>query len=185
MRKHLRDTTTAKSELSRENLRKREKESNKRKSHKLIRLADRESASIHEALKLSVYQKGGDTDSDKEDITDTSAKDTTTSEDSHSEPTGSQEYYWYDTSNTELTGIQESPVTPSSALIDPDNWSSINRFFHEGCIRSLPIVPIARAALLPVLAPTPLVQNCSFVENTAEQFGSSHRMLYCRYCHAP
>ena len=71
MKKYLRDTTTAKSELSRENLRKREKESNRRKSHKLIRLADRESASINEALQLSVYHKGGDTDSDKEDITDT------------------------------------------------------------------------------------------------------------------
>ena len=168
MKKYLRDTTTAKSELSRENLRKREKESNRRKSHKLIRLADKESASINEALQLSVYQKGGDTDSDKEDITDTSAKDTT-SEDSHSEPTGSQEDYWYDTSNTELTGLQESPVTPSSALIDPDKWSSVNRFFPEGCIRSPPIVPITRAVSLPVLAPTPLVQNSSIIENTAEQ----------------
>ena len=124
MKKNLRETTVAKSNELREILRKREAESLRRKSNKLIRLADREKASLDEQIELSVVDKSGNnTDSD------TSAKDTN-SEENISNPSGSQEEYWYDTSNTELTGYLESPATPSSVVDqDPDTWSSVNRFF--------------------------------------------------------
>ena len=87
MKKNLRETTVAKSNELREILRKREAESLRRKSNKLIRLADREKASLDEQIELSVVDKSGNnTDSD------TSAKDTN-SEENISNPSGSQEEY--------------------------------------------------------------------------------------------
>ena len=84
MKKNLRETTVAKSNELREILRKREAESLRRKSNKLIRLADREKASLDEQIELSVVDKSGNnTDSD------TSAKDTN-SEENISNPSGSQ-----------------------------------------------------------------------------------------------
>ena len=67
-----------------------------------------------------------------EDV-DTSEKDTT------SEGSGSADNeYWFDTSCRELIGeglsFVHSPETPPTDLFpqDPDNWSSVNRFFPEG-----------------------------------------------------
>ena len=167
-KKNLRDSTNEKSELLKEKLRERELESKRRKSHKLIRLAEKESALINEALELSVYNQEESSNSDIEQQTDTSAKDTT-SGDNTSEPTGSQEDpYWYDTSNTELTGHQELPVTPSTATnLEPDSWSPLNRFFPEGCVRSPPIVLNSKAASVPTSAP-PLIQSSSFTHFGAD-----------------
>ena len=154
---NLRESTVAKSKELCETLRKRETESLRRKSNKLIRLADREKASLDEQIELAVVDKSGNnTDSD------TSAKDTNSnSEENISNPSGSQEEYWYDTSNTELTGFLESPATPSSVVDqDPDTWSSVNRFFPEGCVRSPPIFTgIRKAASYPILGPSPILHS--------------------------
>ena len=120
MKKNFRESTNKKSNLLREKLKVREKEANKRKSRNLIKITDRNSASISEALELSVYEQRDTTGSDTGNNSDTSAKDTTT-EDNLSEPSASQEEYWYDTSNNELTGVEKSPVFPVSAFnIEPD-----------------------------------------------------------------
>ena len=62
---NLRESTVAKSKELCETLRKRETESLRRKSNKLIRLADREKASLDEQIELAVVDKSGNnTDSD-------------------------------------------------------------------------------------------------------------------------
>ena len=53
-KKNLRDSTNEKSELLKEKLRERELESKRRKSHKLIRLAEKESALI-----TPIWEGGG------------------------------------------------------------------------------------------------------------------------------
>ena len=73
-----------------EKLKVREIEVNKRKSRNLIKIADKNSAAISEALELSVYEQRDTTGSDTGNNSDTSAKDTTT-EDNLSEPSASQE----------------------------------------------------------------------------------------------
>ena len=159
MKRNFRDSTQTKSDQLKAKLKKRELESKRRKSRQLIRQAELSQASISEALELSVVsQSAGVTSGDK---TDTSAKDTTTEE----EDIGfeSQDEFWYDTSNVEL--IQqfiESPVTPASVSNqDPDTWSSVNRFFPEGCILSPAVRPLRRAASLPTLAIRPSVPTLS------------------------
>ena len=131
-------------------MRKRVSEANRKKSLKLLRLAEKEAASINEALELSVLvESDNNTGSDLDEKTDTSAKDTNTNtEEEISDLSQSQEEYWYDSSHNELTGPLESPVTPLSDLDqDPDTWSSINQFFPHGCLRSPPFVPeVQRAA---------------------------------------
>jgi len=73
-----------------EKLKVREIEVNERKSRNLIKIADKNSAAISEALELSVYEQRDTTGSDTGNNSDTSAKDTTT-EDNLSEPSASQE----------------------------------------------------------------------------------------------
>ena len=179
MKKGLRASTVAKSNQSKEALRKRVSEANRKKSLKLLRLAEKEAASINEALELSVLvESDNNTGSDLDEKTDTSAKDTNTNtEEEISDLSQSQEEYWYDSSHNELTGPLESPVTPLSDLDqDPDTWSSINQFFPHGCLRSPPFVPeVQRAASLPVLALTPSLHSLSVTLTDGEfnQPGSS------------
>ena len=146
MNKDLRNSTVAKSKELEEKLKLRERKSQARKSRKLIKVADRNKASIDEALQLSVIISS--------ENTDTSEKDTNTEEDISGQ---SQEEFWYDTSNTDLIGVVESPVTPAStSQQDPDLWSLANRFIPEGCVLSPPDPPIlSKAASLPNLAHTP------------------------------
>ena len=126
MNKDLRDSTVAKSKELEKKLKQRERESQARKSRKLIQVTDRNKASIDEALKLSVITSS--------ESTDTSDKDTNTEEDISGQ---SQEEFWYDTSNTDLIGVVESPVTPAStSQQDPESWSLANRFLPEGCVLS-------------------------------------------------
>ena len=158
MKRNFREATHTKSDQLKAKLRQREIESKRRKSRQLIRQAELSQASISEALELSVVNKSaGVTSGDK---TDTSDKDTTTEEEIGAE---SQDEFWYDTSNIEL--IQQfaaSPVTPASASNqDSDTWSSVNRFFPEGCILSPPVRPIVRAASLPTLTTRPSVPTLS------------------------
>ena len=111
MNKDLRDSTVAKSKELEKKLKQRERESQARKSRKLIQVTDRNKASIDEALKLSVITSS--------ESTDTSDKDTNTEEDISGQ---SQEEFWYDTSNTDLIGVVESPVTPAStSQQDPES----------------------------------------------------------------
>ena len=96
MKKNLRESTTKKSNQLKEKLRLRKIEANKRKSRNLIKITDKNSDSISQALELSVYEQRDTTDSDIGNNSDTSAKDTVT-EDNLSEPSASQEDYWYET----------------------------------------------------------------------------------------
>ena len=142
MKRSVRPSTAAKSEELKEILKQRKRDSTRRRSRKLIEVAERNSASIGEAINLSVL---------KSSETDTSEKDT-----EEDIVISSSEEYWIDTSGNELVSVLESPVTPTSASDrDPESWSSLNRFFPEGCILSPSRPPIERARSLPALAPTP------------------------------
>ena len=165
MKRNVRESTTAKSDLLKDKLKQRELERKKRKSRKLLKLADKNSASISEALELSVIGKDQSSDSELSEKSDTSVIDST--EDNLSAQSGSQEEYWYDNSNTELTGLQEFPVTPQS-----DCWSYVNRFFPRGCFRS-PKVPITRASSLPAIAPGQIVQNSDLTTSESHHNQSS------------
>ena len=165
MKRNVRESTTAKSDLLKDKLKQRELERKKRKSRKLLKLADKNSASISEALELSVIGKDQSSDSELSEKSDTSVIDTT--EDNLSAQSGSQEEYWYDNSNTELTGLQEFPVTPQS-----DCWSYVNRFFPRGCFRS-PKVPITRASSLPAIVPGQIVQNSDLTTSESHHNQSS------------
>ena len=136
-----------------------------RRSRRLIRQAEENQASIQEALELSVVGQSSDRESNSGDKSDTSAKDTTTTE----EDIGavSSDDFWYDTSNQELICVDVSPVTPTSASNqDPETWSSVNRFFPDGCVLSPPIRPLGRAVSLPALAtaPSESVVNSGVIE---------------------
>ena len=171
MKKNLRESTTKKSNQLKEKLKLRKIEANKRKSRNLIKITDKNSDSISQALELSVYEQRDTTDSDIGNNSDTSAKDTVT-EDNLSEPSASQEDYWYDTSNNELTGVEHSPVFPVSASnLEPDSWSPVNRFFPQGCLRSPPIVLNSKAASVPSSAP-PFIQSSSVSPFEAVQVNS-------------
>ena len=142
MKRSVRPSTAAKSEELKEILKQRKRDSTRRRSRKLIEVAEWNSASIGEAINLSVL---------KSSETDTSEKDT-----EEDIVISSSEEYWIDTSGNELVSVLESPVTPTSASDrDPESWSSFNRFFPEGCILSPSRPPIERARSLPALAPTP------------------------------
>ena len=158
MKRHLRVSTQAKSEDLNRRLKQRERKSRKRRSKELIRLADKNSASINEALQLSVINQSSED-------TDTSSKDT-------AEDLGvrSEQEYWYDTSGNELINLEESPATPTSAPNqDPETWSSTNKFFPEGCILSPPSRPLlTRAVSVPVLAFRPTDSNINASTSDSE-----------------
>ena len=156
MKRKLRDSTVAKSDQLQAKLKKRELDIKRRKSRQLIRQAEQNQASIGEAIQLSVVNRSSELDSNSGNKTDTSAKDTTSTEgDIGAEST---DEYWYDTSNVELLDIIESPVTPASlSNLDSDMWSSVNRFFPEGCVISPPVRPLARAKSLPTVVFKPSV----------------------------
>jgi len=150
---NLRDSTVANSKELNSKLKQRERDSTARKSRSLIKLAEKNKASIDEALELSVVEKESEGSSTQ---TDTSEKDTNTEEEVG---VSSQEEFWYDNSHNELIGVVESPNTPASATHqDPDTWSLANRFFPEGCTLSPPGPPLVEQTLtisLPILAPAP------------------------------
>ena len=143
MKRYLRDSTTAKSDELEKKIKQRELDSIRRKSNKLVKEAERNKVHLDKAIELAV---------DQSSETDSSLIEDTCSEKS--------EGYWYDTSNIELTGVIESPVTPASVSAqDPDTWSSVNRFLPEGCVISPGILPLQRTASLPLLATTPTDPN--------------------------
>ena len=138
MKRKLRDSTLAKSDELKQKLRNRDRDSVRKRSEKLIRIAERNKAKLDAAIELSVVNKSNNTDTSPNKETEEEL-DCQESED-----------YWFDTSNIELIGLTESPITPASASAqDPDSWSSNNRFFPEDCITS-PTSPIQRAASLPI-----------------------------------
>ena len=113
-------STAVKSEELSVRLREREIKSTQRKSRKLLKQAELNSASIDEALKLSCTQSGDSSDSGGSIV--------------------QEDDYWYDTSNIELSNTI-SPVLPvPTAQQDPETWSYSNQFFPEGCIVS-PVIP--------------------------------------------
>ena len=124
MKRKLRDSTVAKSDQLQAKLKKRELDIKRRKSRKLIRQAEQNQASIGEAIQLSVVNRSSELDSNSGNKTDTSAKDTTSTEgDIGAE---SIDEYWYDTSNIDLLDVIESPVTPASlSNLDSDTWSVV------------------------------------------------------------
>ena len=124
MKRKLRDSTVAKSDQLQAKLKKRELDIKRRKSRKLIRQAEQNQASIGEAIQLSVVNRSSELDSNSGNKTDTSAKDTTSTEgDIGAEST---DEYWYDTSNIDLLDVIESPVTPASlSNLDSDTWSVV------------------------------------------------------------
>ena len=141
MKRHLRDSTIARSEQLQAKLKKRELDNKRRKSRQLIRQAEQNQASIGEAIRLSVVNRSSELDSNSEDKTDTSAKDTTSTEGDIGAEYSDE--YWYDTSNVEFLDVIESPVTPASlSRLDSDTWSSVNRFFPDGCVISPPACPL-------------------------------------------
>ena len=144
MKRYVRDSTTAKSEESNRKLKQRELDSVRRKSQKLVELAERNKIDIDEAIESAVVAQSSETDSSsREDIGGDQSED-----------------YWYDTSNQELTSVIESPITPTSASAqDPDNWSKVNRFLPDGCVLSPSNPGLQRAASLPLLATTPTDPN--------------------------
>ena len=97
MKRKLRDSTVAKSDQLKAKLKKRELDIKRRKSRQLIRQAEQNQASIGEAIQLSVVNRSSELDSNSGNKTDTSAKDTTSTEgDIGAEST---DEYWYDNSN--------------------------------------------------------------------------------------
>ena len=138
MKRELRDSTLAKSDELKQKLKKRDRDSVRKRSEKLIKIAERNKAKLDAAIELSVVNKSNNTDT---------SSNIETEEEVDIHDSGE---YWFDTSNIELVGLTESPITPASASAqDPDSWSSNNRFFPEGCNIS-PTSPIQRAASLPV-----------------------------------
>ena len=107
MKRIVRKSTAAKSEELSVRLREREIKSTQRKSRKLLKQAELNSASIDEALKLSCTQSGDSSDSGGSIV--------------------QEDDYWYDTSNIELSNTI-SPVLPvPTAQQDPETWSYSNQ----------------------------------------------------------
>ena len=105
MKRSVRPSTAAKSEELKEILKQRKRDSTRRRSRKLIEVAERNSASIGEEINLSVL---------KSSETDTSEKDT-----EEDIVISSSEEYWIDTSGNELVSVLESPVAPTSVAPAP------------------------------------------------------------------
>ena len=116
MRRNLRNSTVAKSDNLKAKLKRRELDSARRRSRRLIRQAEENQASIQEALELSVVGQSSDRELDSGDKSDTSAKDTTTTE----EDIGavSSDDFWYDTSNQELIRVDVSLRHTNTTLIN-------------------------------------------------------------------
>ena len=141
MRSSSREATAANSKQLKEKIKQRELTSAQRKSRKLIKLADKNKASLDEAIELSrVVETSESSDSNCEDSTgDPPLIDNTV----ECATAGQEEdCYWYDTSNLELISPIHSPVTPTAASEqDSATWSSVNQFFPEGCIVSPTFLP--------------------------------------------
>ena len=110
MKRELRDSTLAKSDELKQKLKKRDRDSVRKRSEKLIKIAERNKAKLDAAIELSVVNKSNNTDT-------SSNIETEEEVDIHE-----GEEYWFDTSNIELIGLTESPITPASAVAqDPDS----------------------------------------------------------------
>ena len=75
MKRKLRDSTVAKSDQLKAKFKKRELDIKRRKSGQLIRQAEKNQASIGEAIQLSVVNRSSELDSNSGNKTDTSAKE--------------------------------------------------------------------------------------------------------------
>ena len=75
MNRKLRDSTVAKSDPLKAKFKKRELDIKRRKSGQLIRQAEKNQASIGEAIQLSVVNRSSELDSNSGKKTDTSAKE--------------------------------------------------------------------------------------------------------------
>ena len=108
---NLRKSTVAKSDEIKSKLKRREIESNKRKSRQLVKVANANQASIAEALELSKLAQ-----SSQSSDTETEVEQNNQEEDE----------FWYDTSNIELSCTTSPVLEEPLSHRNPETWSHSN-----------------------------------------------------------
>ena len=177
---NFRKSTVEKSDQLQERLRRRELEKAERKAkkvdkEKVVKKVDKKQASKEEeALELSEFR------SPQKEVHETAATTDNLRVSTLVESAGSEEEeYWYDSSGDHLEeerSFAHSPPTPLSASgLNPDKWSTVNKFFPEG---SEPSPPPCKAEFEFVQSTLQsIIEEESFSSSTEEEQSADRELV--------